>query len=136
MPSGQEQLTGGVKHDESKRRMDLIPVSLLNGLAKVLEFGAKKYGDNNWRKGLAWSRVYAALQRHLTDFWAGEDIDPESRLPHLYHAACNLAFLIEYFEKNKDLDDRIFHYSLEEGFTVNELKAMTEEEYKRYLNDV
>lgn len=106
MPSGQEQLIGGVKHDESKRRMDLIPTSLGSAVARVLEFGASKYGDNNWRKGLKWGRVYAALQRHLADFWDGNDLDSESGLPHLYHAACNIAFLIEFYEKRKDLDDR------------------------------
>lgn len=106
VPSGQEQLLGGVKHDESKRRMDLVPTSLMSGVARILEFGAKKYGDNNWRQGLKWSRVYAALQRHLADFWEGNDLDSESGLPHLYHAACNIAFLIEFYEKRKDLDDR------------------------------
>lgn len=106
MPSGQQQLNGAVKADESKRRIDLVPSSIINGLAKALGFGAEKYGEHNWRLGLKWSRAYAALQRHLADFWDGEDLDPESSLPHLYHAACNLAFLIEYFENYKHLDDR------------------------------
>ena len=106
MPSGQQELSGGIKHDESKRRMDLVPTSLTSAVARILEFGAKKYGDNNWREGLKWSRVYAALQRHLADFWDGKDVDDESGLPHLYHAACNIAFLIEFYEKRKDLDDR------------------------------
>ena len=99
-------IPGGVKHDESKRRMDLVPTSLVSSVARVLEFGARKYGDNNWRKGLKWSRIYAALQRHLADFWEGNDLDSESGLPHLYHAACNIAFLIEFYEKRKELDDR------------------------------
>jgi len=106
MPSEQETLAGGIKHDESKRRMDLVPTSLISSVARILEFGASKYGDNNWREGLKWSRVYAALQRHLADFWDGNDLDSESGLPHLYHAACNIAFLIEFYEKRKDLDDR------------------------------
>jgi hypothetical protein len=101
-------ISGGIKHDESKRRMDLVPTSLVSSVARILEFGARKYGDNNWRKGLKWSRVYAALQRHLADFWEGNDLDSESGLPHLYHAACNIAFLIEFYDKRKDLDDR-FH---------------------------
>lgn len=106
MPSGQELIAGGVKHDQTKRRVDLVPTSLIDAVARILEFGAAKYGDNNWRKGLSWSRVYAALQRHLLDFWKGTDLDDESTLPHLYHAACNIAFLIEFYEKRKDLDDR------------------------------
>lgn len=106
MPSGQQLTTGGVKHDKSKRRLDLVPPSLTNAVARILEFGAEKYGDNNWRQGLQWSRIYAALQRHLSDFWSGQDTDLESKLPHLYHAACNIAFLIEFYEQRKDLDDR------------------------------
>lgn len=129
MPSGQKQLTGGIKHDESKRRLDLVPSSLTNAVARILEFGAKKYGDNNWKKGLVWSRVYAALQRHLTDFWDGNDLDSESALPHLYHAACNVAFLIEFYEKRKDLDDR---YKIPEP---QESLADKAERAKRLMNE-
>lgn len=94
------------KFDDDKLRVDLVPKSLIEGTAKAMMFGMRKYSAHNWRKGLQWSRSYGALQRHLQAFWEGEDFDQESDLNHLYHAACNLAFLIEFYEKRKDLDDR------------------------------
>jgi hypothetical protein len=96
----------GIKHDSEKVRLDLIPTSLLNGVGEVLTFGANKYGDRNWEEGLAWSRVYGALLRHVTAWWDGETLDPESGLHHLKHAACNLAFLIEFLKTHKGGDDR------------------------------
>jgi len=69
----------GTKHDGGKVRYDLIPVKPLYGIAKVFTFGSDKYGDRNWEKGMKISRLYAALQRHMNAFWAGEDIDPAFR---------------------------------------------------------
>lgn len=63
-------------------------------------------GDHNWRQNMSWSRLYAATLRHLTQWWLGQDLDSESGLPHLAHAACNLLFLIEYQYTNTKLDDR------------------------------
>lgn len=96
----------GAKHDQGKLRMDLIPVYPLRQWAEVLTFGAEKYEDRNWEKDIAWSRVYAAAQRHLLAFWDGEDKDEESHLPHLAHAMCCLSFLLEYSKTYKEGDDR------------------------------
>ena len=96
----------GIKHDNEKLRMDLIPVSTLQGLAEVLTFGAGKYGDRNWEAGIKWSRVYAAAMRHLTAWWAGENLDAETKLSHLKHAACCISFLVEYEKTRLEFDDR------------------------------
>ena len=111
----------GVKHDQSKPAMDLIPPEHLEQIARALEFGRHKYGAWNWAGGLAWSRVYAALQRHLQQFWRGEDTDPESGLSHLAHAAACVAFLNHYARYKKDLDDRpkAFHKEGEDNGSSN-----------------
>ena len=96
----------GTKHDQEKPRLELVPVSAIQALGSVLTHGAEKYRARNWERGLAWGRVYAAALRHLTAWWGGEDIDPESGLPHLHHALCNLAFLVEYETTHPDGDDR------------------------------
>jgi hypothetical protein len=96
----------GVKLDSEKLRMDLIPASAIESLAEVLTYGAKKYADRNWEKGIKWGRVYAATLRHLLAWWRGENLDPESGLPHLAHAMCNIAFLLEFSKKRKEFDDR------------------------------
>lgn len=95
-----------VKHDVGKPQMGLISSIFLVGLANVLTFGAKKYAAHNWRKGFNLSRPYDALQRHLVAWNAGEDMDPESGLPHLDHAACELMFLRELSKTHQKLDDR------------------------------
>lgn len=90
---------GGYKasmDDPKKLPLWLVPNALINGAAAVLGYGASKYAPQNWRRGMAWSETYSALQRHLTAWNEGEDADPESGLPHLGHAACCLAFLLEY----------------------------------------
>lgn len=63
-------------------------------------------GVHNWRKGIAYSRLFDALMRHLWAWWGGEETDPESGESHLDHAACCLMFLRELKEMRQDLDDR------------------------------
>lgn len=99
-------LQEGAKYDEGKVRLDLLPRELLIGTAKVLMFGAEKYDEYNWAKGMKWSRVYGAAQRHLTAWWAGENVDEETGYSHLWHASCCIAFLIAYEIRGVGEDDR------------------------------
>jgi len=104
--SAEDMTTSGVKFDGDKVRMDLLDPEFLHGVAEVLTLGAQKYDDHNWRKGIVFSRLYGATQRHLNAFWVGERNDPETGLHHLLHAACELMFL-HWMDMNiQDLDDR------------------------------
>jgi uncharacterized HAD superfamily protein len=101
------------KKDEGKPRMDLLDPEFLVDVAKVLTMGSGKYDQsqkvyqNNWRQGgMRWGQVYAAAQRHMNAFWSGEEIDDESGLPHVAHAACNMMFLHYYARNARHLDDR------------------------------
>ena len=96
----------GKKNDLGKLRYDLLPVKPLREVVKVLTHGAKFYGDRNWEKGLAWHRCYGAIQRHINSFWEGEDLDPDTGLPHLAHAICECMFLLEFARTHTELDDR------------------------------
>ena len=91
-----KKLEDGYKADETKLRTDLISPQALLGMVAVLTFGANKYEDRNWEKGMAYSRPYAAALRHLLAWWTGEDNDPETGLSHLDHAACCIHFLSHY----------------------------------------
>ena len=101
------KVDSAVKHDDGKVRLDLLPVAPLWDVARVYTYGASKYAPDNWRKGMNWSRIYAALQRHLFKFWNGEGIDPESGLPHLAHAAFGVLTLLEYERSRDEFDDRV-----------------------------
>lgn len=100
-------MSEGRKDDGGKLRMDLLSPEAIRGIAEVLTYGAAKYDDRNWEAGIKYSRVYAALLRHLVDqWWAGEDFDEESRLHHLDHASCCLHFLQTYRHTHPEFDDR------------------------------
>ncbi len=87
--------TGGEKGQKIERH-DLVSEAFLEQLALVCGIGAEKYDDENWRKGYPWGLSYGALRRHLRAFWTGEDLDDESGLPHLAHAAWHCMVLWVY----------------------------------------
>ena len=96
-----------VKHDAEKDRWDLLPYDSVREVVKVLTYGAKKYEDRNWESGFKYSRIYGALQRHITAwFQDGEDNDPETGLSHLAHAGCCILFLLAFKLRGIGKDDR------------------------------
>jgi len=96
----------GRKDDGGKAPYHLIAPELLEEVAKVLEFGARKYAPRNWEAGMSWGRVFSALQRHLWAWWWGKDKDEETGFSHLSHAACCVMFLLSYEARKVGQDDR------------------------------
>ena len=101
-----EKLQEGAKFDTGKTRYDLIDAYALEQLALIYTFGAIKYEDENWRKGISWKRIFGAIMRHLWAFWTGEETDKESGLPHLAHAAWGVFTLLNYTKTKREFDDR------------------------------
>ena len=90
----------GKKLDGDKPRFSLVPTAALRVVVGVLEYGARKYAPDNWRKvPQARQRYFDAAQRHLWLWWGGERNDAESGLSHLGHAACCLLFLLAFEEE-------------------------------------
>lgn len=96
----------GTKFDQNKVPMDLLSHKALEEIANVFGFGAKKYARFNYRKGLDYSRIIASAYRHLGAFNSGEDLDPESGLPHLGHLGCCVVMLLDMVREHPELDDR------------------------------
>lgn len=96
----------GSKFDNGKPPLFYNPPEFQYGAARAFAYGARKYNDWNWLGGLRASRLFGALLRHLNAWFWGEDIDPESGLGHLDHAAASLAMLMETVKRRPDLDDR------------------------------
>lgn len=93
-PVEQGAPAAGVKYDGGKVRLDLLPTDALEEVAGVMTAALQKYEAENWRKGLAFSRLYGAALRHLFAWWRGEDLDLEYGLSHLAHATCCLLFML------------------------------------------
>lgn len=93
----------GRKDDAGKPPWDLLPWRATEEVVRVLEFGARKYAPDNWRKVPdSRRRYFAAAMRHLLAWWGGERNDPETNLHHLAHAECCLKFILEMELENAD----------------------------------
>lgn len=97
---------GGLRYNTGKLKWSLVSWKALGPMVRVLMFGAEKYDDHNWKKGLNWTEILESMQRHMNAFIDGEDDDPESKLSHVGHILCNAMFLSYMFLFRKDLDDR------------------------------
>ena len=106
----------GRKDDVEKVRFDLVPWDAIWGITEILTFGAKKYNERNWERGMKWSRCFSAMFRHMIAWFQGKvpttyshlfgDLDLETGKSHLLHAGCCLLFLISYEMRNVGEDDR------------------------------
>jgi hypothetical protein len=100
-------MTGGTKYDTGKPRYALLPWDAIEEVAKVMTYGAAKYDDRNWERGMSWDRPFSAAMRHLVAFWQKrEDLDPESGCYHLASAACNILFLLAFQLRGVGEDNR------------------------------
>ena len=97
--------TGGQKGTKMERT-DLLPPKALLEIAEHYGRGAGKYDDNQWRKGYEWSKSYAALMRHLMQWWGGEDNDPELGSSHLAAAGWHILTLLTFKDDYPEYDDR------------------------------
>lgn len=92
------------KQTKGKPHYSYIPPAVLDALVVIREYGTHKYGDpDNWRN-VPVAEYKEALLRHtraiMEDLWT---LDPESGYPHIWHAACNAAFIISMIEYDSEL---------------------------------
>lgn len=95
-----------LKYDSDKPDLSLVSRELMEQLARVREFGAKKYSRNNWKKGFKYNRSIAAALRHIMAFNSGENLDSESGLSHVAHAIACLEHLLNDIANHPENDDR------------------------------
>jgi len=87
------------RDNKDKPRYSLVSQDALDGLIRVLEFGATKYDRDNWKKGLPYQSVVDSMMRHINAILRGELFDEESKEMHIDHVMCNAMFL-SHFMKN------------------------------------
>lgn len=91
------------RYNAGKVSLSLLPAKALIAEAKVWQMGEQKYGRGNWQK--LWGKntvnvVMDSALRHMLAILDGEVYDKESGEPHAAHVRCNMAMLIEYYEKH------------------------------------
>jgi hypothetical protein len=87
----------GLRFNTGKPRWSLMHYKSMEPMIRVLMFGAEKYDDHNWMKGLNPTEILECMQRHLAALMDGEKNDKESGLPHIGHIMCNAMFY-SYFQ--------------------------------------
>lgn len=95
-----ETMDQTAKADNGKPQLTLVPRQIIFDIAKIREYGVKKYDDpDNWKR-VSIERFRDAAYRHFMAYLDDPyGVDEESGLPHLAHLACNIAFLCE-MQKN------------------------------------
>ena len=90
------------KADNGKPRLTLVPRKIIFDIARVREYGNQKYkSPDNWKLVDPQRYRDAAFRHFLAYLDDPRGRDAESGLPHLWHLACNIAFLCE-MEEFKD----------------------------------
>lgn len=113
----------------------------------VLEAGARKYGDDNWRMvANAPTRYFDATMRHLFAYRLGEVVDPDDGRSHLAHAICSLLFIEELrqelsLQANKEteavgVDRNLRPLDASRGPVIRSAHAEMKETYAPNLEDL
>lgn len=93
------------KADYGKEKLTLVPRRIIHDICAIRMYGNQKYpdgGPDNWKK-VEPERYRDAAFRHFLaylDYPYGKDV--ESGFPHLWHLACNVAFLCEMEDGKND----------------------------------
>ena len=95
----------GDRFNEGKPKWSLVDFKSLEPMVRVMEFGTEKYGLDNWKKGLNKKEILESMLRHIFALLDGENIDKESKLPHIGHIQSNALFYayMERLENEENL---------------------------------
>ena len=87
-----------------------LPLEALACGAAALEYGAMKYDNRNWEKGLPWQQMIDSLKRHIEDFERGhnyDDAEGGSGLPHIALIMSSAMMLCASVVRGIGEDDRL-----------------------------
>lgn len=131
-----DQKGTGKRFNQGKTRVDLLPADAVLKTAQVFTYGAKKYGERNWEKGMKWSNVLSSLERHFQAIKLGQDYDKETGFLHIDHILCNAMILSHYYENYMEGDDRLQPYTKHPkiGLDIDEVLADFIPAYNKKFN--
>jgi hypothetical protein len=87
-----------------------VPMGVVAQTGLAMMEGGRKYGRHNYRgakvPAVRASVYFDANFRHMTAWWEGEDIDPDSGLSHVIKAIASLTVLADAMMTGQLEDDR------------------------------
>lgn len=93
-----------------KASLSVVPMDVVLEASLGMLEGAAKYGKANYLNSGAKASVYFdGTQRHLNQWWLGEDVDLDSGLHHISKAISSLMVLRACMLAKKFTDDRPPH---------------------------
>lgn len=92
----QQKAEPALRYDQGKTPYHLFPLDAYEEICRVMQFGAQKYAERNWEKGMSWSRVARSMLSHFIQMCKGETHDAESGCTHAGHMAWNALVLCAY----------------------------------------
>lgn len=107
-----------LRFNEGKPLLSYLTMSFsraVHAIARIMEFGANKYEDGNWRLGNKPDREYwDSFFRHLDYYTNGEYYDQDSGCCHIGHMIWNLCALLELNHGEKPvIDAKVFKERME-----------------------
>ena len=91
----------------NKRQAQFTPIPVMNEVHEGMAEGARKYGPFNWRETeIQASDYYDSSIRHLSSWYDGEDIDPDSGINHISKTIAGLFVLRDAMLNGSMMDDR------------------------------
>lgn len=95
------------KADYGKEQLTLVPRRIIHDICAIRMYGNQKYpdgGPDNW-KNVEKERYRDAAYRYFLAYLDDpQGKDKESGFPHLWHLACNIAFLCEFEDGGGQID--------------------------------
>ena len=109
---------------DGKAPLERLPFGPLAAVARVMETGAVKYGQRNWRLDKILASTYVgAIARHTLLEWAqGVDKDKDSGEHPLAHVVACCLIVMDAEDYGTLIDDRMDMESIDQdtGFTTKE----------------
>lgn len=100
-------MPGAKRDNKQKPDLSYLTPDFEEPVARVMMFGAEKYGKWNFLKGHAITSIIASIKRHCGKILAGNDIDSESMEKHFAHIAANCLIAMRQETAGTLFDDRV-----------------------------
>ena len=119
------------KADYGKEQLTLVPRRIIHDICAIRMYGNQKYpdgGPDNWKR-VEPERYRDAAYRHFLAYLDDpQGKDKESGMPHLWHLACNIAFLCE-------MEDGIAQLKEDDGLHCKHCLYFDEDENGKHCSD-